>query len=297
MIIPTYRRAPLLSRALESVLNQTYPNTEIMVVDDNAPDSADRKETQKVMESYSHYQNIHYLLHPENRNGAAARNTGIQNSRGLYLCFLDDDDWYLPDKLIKEYQYLEEHPAFDAVYCGYERNRKVIRPFREGDLSFELLSGIELIYTNTIMMRREMAVRCGGWDERFRRNQEAVFLLRFFACHGKIGAIPDILVKFDVSDDRNRSDPVQFEKDFEMFLRLHENAIQKCTSRYPDARERIFSYRYRGVLINYIKYGYWTRAVSLYREMSSRCPGRFRRDCLTYIKRKIMRENLFQEYQ
>ena len=178
VIIPTYKRAQFLSRAVDSVLNQTYSNVEVIVVDDNIPNSEFREQTEKVMEPYLKHSSIQYIRHPKNRNGAAARNTGITVSKGMYICFLDDDDWYLPDKLKVQLRYLQEHPQFDAVYCGCERDGKVFRPYKEGDLSFEILSGVDIIYTNTILIKRESAIACGGWDERFCRNQEAVFLLR-----------------------------------------------------------------------------------------------------------------------
>lgn len=63
---------------------------------------------------------------------------------------------------------------------GWERDGTVVHPCKEGDLTFELLSGTDIIYTNAIMIERERAVECGGWDERFRRNQEAVFFIAFF---------------------------------------------------------------------------------------------------------------------
>ena len=193
--------------------------------------------------------------------------------------------------------YLQTHPHHNAVYCGYERGRKTKSPYKEGDLSFELLSGVEIIYTNTIMMQRDCALTCGGWDERFRRNQEAVFLLRYFSHGGTIGVIPDILVKFDISDASNRSKPVQVEKDFDFYLTVHEKEIEKCCKQYPNAREMIYSYRYRGVFLNYLKYGYMKEAFSLYIRMAKKYPWRFPHDCYLYVKRRLLKQPLFKEFE
>lgn len=296
VIIPTYKRALFLPRAIDSVLQQTYPKVEIIVVDDNNPNTEFRLETERVMESYSDKSNVRYIRHLRNYNGATARNTGIKNSFGIYICFLDDDDWYMPDKLEKQYQYLLQHPQYCAVYCGWERDGKIVHPFKEGDLSFELLSGTDIIYTNTIMVAREKAMECNGWDERFKRNQEAVFLLRFFSKGGTIGVVPEVLVKFDTSDRSNQSVPIQFEEDFTMLLELHQREIDRCTARFPEARQIIYSYRYRGVLLNYIKHGCLFRAFSLYRRMSRQIPKRFRHDCLLYVKRKFTGVDLFYEF-
>ena len=297
VIIPTYKRAHFLGRAIDSVLNQTYPNTEIIVVDDNDPDSIYRKKTEQIMLSYQNYNNVHYICHPYNRNGAAARNTGLAGSSGKYICFLDDDDWYLPDKLLRQYEYLRINPNFAAVYCGYSRNGHQNRPYKYGDLSFELLSGTDIIYTNTIMIDREEALKCGGWDERFRRNQEAVFLLRYFTNGGQIGALADILVEFDTSDAINRSDPVQFEKDFDFFLEIHQQEIENCKTRYANARQLIYCYRYRGVLLNYIKYGYFREALQLYKKMCHMYPKYFGYTCFLYVKRRILNQPLFKEFE
>lgn len=297
IIIPTYKRARFLMRAIDSALNQTYSKIEVVVVDDNDPNTDFRIQTEQLMDRYKENPNVKYIQHSQNLNGAAARNTGIKHSTGDYICFLDDDDWYLPEKTKYQLNYLNEHPEYDAVYCGYKRARRSMQPYKEGNLTFELLSGTDIIYTNTIMMKRSCAVACGGWDERFRRNQEAVFLLRYFSCGGKIGAIPNILVEFDISDATNRSNPIRFEEDFRHFLGLHEKEISDCTSRYPDAKELIYSYRFRGVLVNYIKYRDFKSALRLYKEMSHQLPGRFNHDCLIYITRKLLRQPLFKEFE
>ena len=91
VIIPTYNRPTYLRRCLESVLNQTYKNIEIFVVDDNNPETEARIETEKIMNEYVNGKNVTYLKHNFNKNGSAARNTGWKHSSGKYITFLDDD--------------------------------------------------------------------------------------------------------------------------------------------------------------------------------------------------------------
>ena len=95
IIIPTYKRANYLERAIESVIRQSYRNIEIIVVDDNDSGSKYREENIKIMSKYEGCKNIKYLKHRKNKNGAAARNTGIAAAAGEYLTFLDDDDFFL----------------------------------------------------------------------------------------------------------------------------------------------------------------------------------------------------------
>ena len=77
VIIPTYKRADYLTRAIDSVLNQTYNNIEIIVVDDNNSNSTDRKNTESIMQKYNENSKIKYIKHSKNMNGSAARNTGV----------------------------------------------------------------------------------------------------------------------------------------------------------------------------------------------------------------------------
>ena len=87
VIIPTYSRPVFLKRCLDSVLNQTYPNIEVFVVDDNNPDTDARSETEKTMEAYKENPRVTYLKHEKNKNGSAARNTGWKASHGEYITF------------------------------------------------------------------------------------------------------------------------------------------------------------------------------------------------------------------
>ena len=87
IIIPTYGRPTTLKRSIDSVLSQTYSKIEIIVVDDNNPDTESRKETEEVMSTFSDSR-IKYLKHEHNKNGSAARNTGIRKASGKYIGIL-----------------------------------------------------------------------------------------------------------------------------------------------------------------------------------------------------------------
>lgn len=102
IIITTYNRSKNLKNAIESVLKQSYKNIEIVVVDDNDISSLERKLTETVMEGFKSFSNIKYIKHEKNSGGSVARNTGINNSSGNYISFLDDDDEYYPIKIENE---------------------------------------------------------------------------------------------------------------------------------------------------------------------------------------------------
>jgi glycosyltransferase involved in cell wall biosynthesis len=113
VVITTYNRASLLSEAIKSVLNQTFSDFELIIVDDRSSD-----ETPDVVASFQDSR-IRYIRHEQNKGLAASRNTGLQYARGKYIAFLDDDDEWGPEKLALQLDAMEKseyHPCL--VYTG-----------------------------------------------------------------------------------------------------------------------------------------------------------------------------------
>src|SRR6266478_7138747 len=110
VIIPCYNQAHFLHEAIDSVLAQTYSNREILVVDDGSSDA-----TAAVARSYPH---VRYV-YQENAGPSAARNTGLKQTCGEYLVFLDADDRLLPEALEVGVDSLHQHPecAFASGFC------------------------------------------------------------------------------------------------------------------------------------------------------------------------------------
>jgi glycosyltransferase involved in cell wall biosynthesis len=119
IVIPTYGRPKLLLRAINSVINQSYDNKEIIVVDDNDPNSQYSEETRKLLRELIDQKQIIYTKMPQNSGGALARNKGAEISKGELLCFLDDDDEFLPDKLKLQVSKFIESKFTLAVVGGF----------------------------------------------------------------------------------------------------------------------------------------------------------------------------------
>ncbi|MBN2835129.1 MAG: glycosyltransferase family 2 protein [Candidatus Delongbacteria bacterium] len=283
VIITTYKRDVVLKRAINSVLEQSYKNYEIIVVDDNNPQSEYRQSTQVVMSSYANFKNIRYVKHTSNMNGAVARNTGIRSASGEIVCFLDDDDWYYKDKLKLQVNFLLSNTEYDAVYCGWDRDNTRVIPVKEGDLSFDLLTGKNLIYTNVIMMWKYAAEKIGGWDERFKRHQEAAFLLRYFRYGFKIGVVSEVLVGFDISDRSNALKPKQNKDQIDLYLLYYSDSIEQCENRIRNARKIIYTYRYRSIFLSYVKTNQFIDATKIYLKMMGFIPFRFNVGLLEYF--------------
>jgi len=121
VIIPTYNRAHLIPKAIESVLQQSFSDWELLVIDDGSTDN-----TQNVVLEYSD-KRLKYI-HQKNAERSAARNTGIENSDGKYLCFLDSDDYYLSNRLEllhSEITKQGEQAAFYYTGITYSENEKL----------------------------------------------------------------------------------------------------------------------------------------------------------------------------
>lgn len=183
VIITTYKNEALLPRAIGSVLSQTYPEIELIVVDDNAPDSPSRRATEAVMERFP---SVRYLRHPENRNGAAARNTGIRAACGKYLAFLDNDDMYFSGHIARCTEALEAEPDCVGALCGVVKISSGLCweaiPAVDGDIARKLMFSETALGTGSNLFARADAVReIGGFDESFLRHQDVEFGLRLFA--------------------------------------------------------------------------------------------------------------------
>jgi len=118
VIIPTYNLSAYLKEALDSVINQTYKNTEIIVVDDGSTD-----DTGDIVTDYAarHPNKIRYI-YQNNRGVAAARNVGITSASGDMIAFLDGDDYYLPNYLEQCSRYMEKY-NYDIVIPKYYLRR------------------------------------------------------------------------------------------------------------------------------------------------------------------------------
>lgn len=176
-----------MPRAIDSVLRQDYGNIELIVVDDNGDDSEFRKPTEDVMRRYEAV-GVKYIKHRENKNGAAARNTGISCSRGKYVSFLDNDDFMLASRISNAVRQLECSSA-SAVFCDVLLVAKgmlsrVYSLDKRGLTWKDLLYSSECMGTGSnIFLRRSALDDTGLFDTSFRRNQDVEYMLRFLLRH------------------------------------------------------------------------------------------------------------------
>lgn len=173
VIIPTYNRAKLLQKAINSVLEQTYMDYEIIVVSDGSTD-----ETENMMREFEKQdRRIRYISYYPSVNGSHARNIGIKAAKGEYIAFLDDDDIWLKEKLEKQIKVFNNNPEVGLVtsgiyyvYVNEEITYKSI-PNAEGDVSRKILIS-NCIGGTQAMVRKDILDKIGGFDEALKALQD-----------------------------------------------------------------------------------------------------------------------------
>ncbi|MEK7613553.1 MAG: glycosyltransferase [Patescibacteria group bacterium] len=178
VVIPTFNRSEFLKHAIQSVLDQTFQDFEIIVVDDGDIDSA------SVVEKFSDSR-ITYIQHQTpRRGGSAARNTGIKVASAPLVAFLDDDDTWVPEKLQLQYDAFRDSDS-NVGFCfsgikKLESSGMSETTVEEGlsDLHITALTRFKGYMTSTLLIKKNVFDVIGFFDERLPSHQEAELVLR-----------------------------------------------------------------------------------------------------------------------
>ena len=183
VIIPNYNSGKFLGEAIESVVNQTYKNIEIIVINDGSTDNTEEiaKKWQKRDER------VRYLKHKENKGPSAARNTGIKNSRGEYIAFLDADDVWLPKKIeiqINKINDLDADLVFSNWYIWEPIKNVRVKAFNSNPLGNKedlLCLFIKKNFGNpsTALLKKSSLEKIGLFDESLKSSEDYDLWLRF----------------------------------------------------------------------------------------------------------------------
>ncbi|WP_297974566.1 glycosyltransferase family 2 protein [uncultured Bacteroides sp.] len=268
VIIPTYKRPTMLGRAIDSVLNQSYTNIEVVVVDDNSNGDMFRMETIQYMEKYINDYRVKYIKHERNQNGSAARNTGIQNSVGEYIAFLDDDDYFLKNR-IKDAMCVLQHSDMDCggICCNYVKKYKnkiykVSRNKGRFDSCYELLAAqVDYAAGSTLIIKREILGKVGMFDTSFQRHQDWEFLIRLFR-HYYIGIVSNIGVVICADGIRNTP---HTDKLLTIKNKLLQTFIADIKQLEVGKQVEIYQAQWKEIIYSYLKERKYSKAVSFAR--------------------------------
>ncbi|WP_246999250.1 glycosyltransferase family 2 protein [Halosolutus gelatinilyticus] len=202
VVIPTYNRADVLPRSIDSVYNQTLDDCEIIIVDDNSSDN-----TGEIIEQYDDSR-MSYIVHEENMGGAAARNTGIEAASSEYIAFLDSDDEWLPTKLEKQLEVFDRvNPHTGVVYTGHylsdsDSKRLGPVPTASGDVYRDQLKSDYINPTSTVMVRKECFETAGGFNPNLPARQDYDMWLRISEHYEFQPVREPLVVIYEDRDDR-----------------------------------------------------------------------------------------------
>ncbi|WP_434547875.1 glycosyltransferase family 2 protein [Salinisphaera dokdonensis] len=193
-MIPTYNRAELLPRAIDSVLGQSVPARDIWVIDDCSTDNTEQLLKQK-------FPSIGYKRMTSKSNASVARNLGIDQSAGDYIAFLDSDDEWEYDHLANAITGIESEPACcgcAASFVVHSGQKTIVRAFQRqlsSDPLNDVLSGRIDIRTSSLVIRTEDARRA-MFDEQLEKHQDWDFAARLGA-HKPLLVLPAASVKIN----------------------------------------------------------------------------------------------------
>jgi glycosyltransferase involved in cell wall biosynthesis len=181
VVIPAYKVARFIRETLDSVFAQSFTDYEVIVINDESPDTP---ELEEVLQDYGG--KVVYLKQP-NQGAGAARNYGLRVARGEYVGFLDGDDVWLPEFLMEQLRLIRSDQGYDMVYAdsvnfGESESDTVTNMTLNpsyGEVTFtKLLCGECNVSTSTVLARREPIMRVGCFNERFRNSQDFDLWLR-----------------------------------------------------------------------------------------------------------------------
>jgi glycosyltransferase involved in cell wall biosynthesis len=253
IIIPTYNRSELLSRAVKSILAQTYGDYEILVVD-----SSTTSETRLMLESFKD-KRIRYFFEPKIpgfRCMSKARNRALSEARGRYIAFLDDDDEWLPMKLEKQMDlFAKLPPEVGLVYAGFTKiddSGKVVRqydPSFQGDVYQEALRACFLIPL-TAVVRKECFDSLGTFDDTLEFGEDWDMWIRI-ASRYRFGFVPERLALYYRHGDSYKGDMLRPMASKERILKRHMGEMSRST----------LAYNYHWLGVNYFLEGQLKKAI------------------------------------
>lgn len=254
VVIPTHSGSQVICRAVDSVLSQSYPNIEVIVVDDNGKGSEEQIATENAMKKYASDDRVKYFAHDVSLHGSAARNTGVKHSCGEYIALLDDDDYFLPNNIEEHYKTLKDHDEnFGVSFCGMHIVRGKIEEdiiaTYEGDVLVHFLMGRMRVGSSLVMIRRSVYEEFNGFDESFKRHQDWEFLTRIFTKYQLASTHKIGVVKINL--DRNvATNPQKFEDNRIYFLDKMKGIINSLPTKIS---KEIYDMHYTSIAKEYFR--------------------------------------------
>jgi len=268
VVIATYNRAHTLSRAVRSVLDQTYKDFEIVVVDDGSKDR-----TAEVVASFNDTR-IKYIKHDRNRGVSAARNTGINATTSKYVAFQDSDDVWLPEKLDKQMAIFKEAPpSVGVVYTGFLKIAGGSVAYvpgpsltkKDGRIYDSLICRGNYVTPQAAVVRRECFEKAGLFDENIRCFEDWELWLRISECYEFKCVDQPLVIVYGGTEDSLLGNLDAAAEGLELITKKHWRNIR-------DKDRRLLASYYISVANNFRSMGQFRRARNYYVKAAAAYP-------------------------
>lgn len=248
VIVSTYNRADFIKESVESILSQTFPVFEILIVDDGSSDN-----TKEIVMSIAD-ERIKYIWQKNQGIPAVTRNIGLKKAKGKYIAFLDSDDIWLPKKLEKQMKIFERNPNILLVstngyifHTGDKRSKWILNLFFDKKILFQNLLRDNIIIASSVLMRSDVIQLVGFMDEnpQIRASEDYDYWLRILNYKDEsIMVIKDRLVMYRVhkSNLSNVQNSAVLPIDervriiFDKYREYDQNYLKMCLANYEECR-------------------------------------------------------------
>ncbi|MBD3426746.1 MAG: glycosyltransferase [Candidatus Omnitrophica bacterium] len=228
VILPTFNRANILRRSIDSVLGQTYSDFELIIVDDGSSDN-----TAELVAGVNDPR-IKYIKHENNSGLPAARNTGLKHARGRFIAFQDDDDQWLEDRLKVQVSLLNKTDEdTGVVYCDSIKMEQGVKSYlyspsrsgKSGDLHHDFLMG-NFVTVIATLVKRECFLKVGNFDESLPSFEDWDMWLRI-SKHFKFRYSDEPLVIVHITEGSMTADISKIVRARKLILQKHYNEFMQ----------------------------------------------------------------------
>ena len=245
IIIPTYNVEKYIEQAIDSILNQTYSNLEILVIDDCSTDNT----VQMVKSKYSKNQKIRLYEKSQNLGPANSRNIGIKQAKGKYIALLDGDDYYIQDKIEKQVRVLERNQdlALCSTFlkCIGLKNNVIKFKINHSDIKDQQLLGCPIAHAAVMFRATFLKENNLFYNENLRFSEDYELFIRMIEKGGKFLTIPEALYMYRISGNQAsfiKSDNkiLKNEKQWEISKNLHYQVLSKLIDENSELYDKKF---------------------------------------------------------
>jgi glycosyltransferase involved in cell wall biosynthesis len=241
VIIPTKNRANYVSSAVRSVLDQTFGDFELIVIDAASVDN-----TEEVVGNF-HDKRVRYVRQETDRGVSASRNRGINLTDGEFIAFLDDDDVWMPTKLEKQVELIGKNPSVCAVStgtCVFNDNKKIVSfgiPQTKGDIFPTILAKNVVGNCSAVLLRRDCLRRAGLFDENLNAAEDLDLWIRV-AQHCQFDCVEEYLLLARTHSKEISRDHERVLKAMKTLYRKHLNELAQMPLK--ESRKILASWHY-----------------------------------------------------